>query len=1359
MYCKRIKIVEPSVYNYVDSRFFIMKKRILPTIFILLISFLGASFGQSDVKVILSTQVGLTIEYSPKYLDSDNFFRDSKNQILPLFEGASDIDLSRVGESDLRYRSFSIGLPSLTNNTVRILDVEFADVNGASLKKVPTLIRENGFLVKSEIELPVIPKVQSKLFTLASLDNIGFIREKIVGLLRIYPYQEIEDFNRVRIYKKVTVQINYGFTSVSHIPKPQVSLINSELLNARESANWNFESSKNVLKKISNSVLSFGNWYKIKITEEGMYKLDNAFLKSKGIDLGSVDPRSIKIYGNGGKLIDERPEQPRTTDLIENSIRVVGEEDGKFDNADYIIFYAPAAKGWEYSSSINSFGHYFHYYSDNNFVWLTWDGANGKRMDTKISVPDAGAELVTTTTGFVLNHEFKKNIAKTGRQWFGDEFNDRTNYRVYTNKLPGLIPDKSITYKFSLVSRAPKLTTFSIDENSIPLGSIAIPSISLNDVYSAYANLGFQIFTRNSNLPENRSIIRLTYNTTDPIANGYLHYFEIHYPRYLRADGDKIMFFSPTSDGLFEYEISDFSNSQIDIYDVTQFSSVKRVEGASISGGQAKFRSFENGSVISTYFAIGKDGYLVPTELTKVGNQNLHGIADGAEFVIITTAEFKSHAERLKTFKTTRKNHPLSTLVIDIKEIYNEFSSGILDVSAIRDFLKYAYTNWALKPVYVLLFGDGDYDYRNVEGYGKNFIPPYETVESLLPLYSYPTDDYYARIVGNDLYIDLAIGRINCRSADEARITVDKIINYESSTNFGSWRNLITLVADDGKTSVGDDGDMHTIQSDSLYHTSIPKSFDVKKIYLIQYPTVETASGRRKPAVNKAIIDAVNEGTLVLNFIGHGNPDVWTHEYVFEKALTIPQFNNKDKLFFLSAATCDFGEYDNPSSQSSTELLINKEDGGAILVFTAARAVFADLNYLLNAALFVNLFGWRNSNLSQPSVGLAFFRTKAFKIDANDQKYHLYGDPTVYLNVPRFKASVDSINSISTNSVVEIKSLKPTSVIGIVKDSSGNILSSFNGEALITVFDSKRYQEIPEWPRLTSRYGGIELPGGIIFRGRSAVRNGVFETDFVVPKDVSYENNNGKVTVYFFNSENDGFGFTENIKVTAADTIAIADKAGPKIDIYLDNDYSSGAYLVGKSPLLIVKFEDETGINTTGTGLGHKMEAVLNEDITNPYDLTNYFQGDLNQGNRKGEVRYKFSGLDSGPYKLKITAWDVFNNPSSADVTFEVVGENLLAVRDIFNYPNPTSGPTTFTFQHSYDKPINVTLKIYSIAGRHLFTIEKQNVLEKFVKVDWDGKDTEGDVLGNGVYLYKIIVNSIDNNIKNEAIGKLAIIR
>lgn len=1330
-------------------------------IFILSLIFLFSLnlFGQqlNDLRVLQLDDKGITFEFTPRYL-SENHFKDNLNRILPLFEDASFPDFRSEYEYDYRYKSIPIALPSFYENRVSIIDINYEDIKGVILKPIPYLIKENGFLISSYDGISNSLQLNQKP-QIVKWGEIGVVRDLIVGNLLITPYEQI-DANTVRIYKKIVVRVDFGEKQVNLSERKIDDPVYKGVLNESQARNWIYSQNKSI-SKITNSRLSNGNWYRIKIKDEGIYKLDFNFLKSRGIDLSGVDPRTIQIFGNGGRMLSELPEDPRPFDLVENAILVFGEEDGKFDQSDYIIFYAPSVKGWEYNPTNRTVSHYYHHYEDYNYLWLTFGQTTGKRMSPKISISDSPDSIVTTTTGYVLNREFKNNIASTGRRWFGDSFNDRTTYRVYNNRLPGLVPNGQIVYKIAVAARSNLITNFIFFENNDYLGSINIGNVDLADGIGYYAKTNFGVFTHSSNLSDQRSLFKISYNVTDAISTGYLDYFEIHYPRYLNAENDAIMFFSPFKDGKYEYIVRNFSSSDIHVFDVSDFSNVKIIQGASISGMQVTFRSNETASSPSRYFAISPGGYLTPNEIIKIANQNLKGITQGYEFIIISPKEFLNEANRLKNFKESRQSKPISTLVVNLEEIYNEFSSGLMDVTAIRDFIRYAYLNWNTKPKYVLLFGDGHYDYRNITGYGKNYIPAYETFESLYLIYSYPTDDFYGRIMGNDVYVDIPVGRFTVQSIEEAKNVVNKVISYETNKDFGLWRNLITLVADDGKTTKGDDGPVHTQQSETLSKTRIPLRFNQKKIYLIQYPTVETAGGRRKPAVNTEIINTFNSGTLLMNFIGHGNPEVWTHEYVFEKTVTIPQLKNADRLCFLSAATCDFGDYDKPSGQSSMELLLSKGDGGIIAGFTASRAVWSDQNAAINMKLFEELFSYIyiNLNSDQPTIGDAYYQTKKFRGNDNDQKYHLFGDPTIYLLAPAGTGKIDSINGNQIVGTVELKTMNQATISGSVRDKFNNILTDFNGEAIVTVYDSKRYQEVPEWYGWTGPGNGIEMDGGIIYRGRVSIRNGLFRTEFMVPKDVSYERNNGKILIYYFNQSTDGVVFDNNIRIVSADSVSITDTKGPEIKIFFDNDYSYGSNLVSSSPLLIVKLEDETGINTTGLGIGHNIEAVINDDVANALKLNEYFQGDLDQGNKKGEVRYKLSNLSLGRNKLKVTAWDVFNNFNSTETIFEVVGENKLVIKDVFNYPNPMKEHTIFTFQHSYDQPVNVSIKIYSVSGRLVHKIERQNVIEKFVKVPWDGRDQEGDYLGNGVYLYKIIVNSLDNSKSSEASGKLALIK
>ena len=359
--------------------------------------------------------------------------------------------------------------------------------------------------------------------------------------------------------------------------------------------------------------------------------------------------------------------------------------------------------------------------------------------------------------------------------------------------------------------------------------------------------------------------------------------------------------------------------------------------------------------------------------------------------------------------------------------------------------------------------------------------------------------------------------------------------------------------------------------------------------------------------------------------------------------------------------------------------------------------------------------------------------------------------------MPEFSAKIDSINGNKINPAqadVQIKALSNTRIFGSVVKPDSTEWSDFSGEGILTIFDSQRTVPLPQ----IGNYP-ITLQGGVIFRGRVSITNGKFSTNFVVPKDISYENKNGKVILYFFGNNVDGLGYTNKIIVGGTDTTTVNDGKGPVIEIFFDNTNFRNASLVNSNTKLLVKLSDETGLNTTGTGVGHKFVGILNDQENDPIDFTNYFTSDLNSNGKAGEINYPFSNLASGEYKLEVKAWDVFNNFSNVETYFSVVGDSQLVIRDVYNYPNPFADKTTFTFQQNLNKLLDLKIKIYTVAGRLIRQIEKNNVNEKFVKVDWDGRDQDGSPIANGTYLYKILVRTTDGTYNKSVLGKLAVIR
>jgi len=1291
----------------------------------------------------------MVFEFTPQYLPIEKVFIDNKEYLKISFLGSSIENDMDFGSPQIYSKRINIGVPSEVGNTIQVLDYSFEEKNG-QLLPVPFPKKENGVWDFSYSTGETY--FQQHESELASFGDFGFVRDFAVQTISLKPVQYFPNENKIRLYKSIRVKITYA-PAVLFSKTNEDFFVQDVILNYNVAKLW--KQSWNMQKKTAAtpSVLATGKWFRFEAPSEGIYKISKSMLSLYGIDASTVDPRTIKIYNNGGMTLSENTEAGRLQDLVENAITVSGEQDGKFDESDYILFYGRGTDFWQYDQNTNKIVRSYNPYSKQNYFWITSGGAAGKRMAKRPSLNSQNKTVQTSTVAYLFYEDDKINIGKTGRHFVGDEFTESIKSRSYSLKLDGLLPSSTINYQIQFVNNSTASVPFKVEENSVTLLS---KNLSGHGDYS-YGTIDNSAFQYSASLPDNRSLLKFTYSPPDFASTGYLNFYEINYQRDLKYSAEKLIFYSTASSGNFEYQLSNFGSTNIHVFCISDFANVTEISEPMLqSAGDFVFQSNEVSLSRSKYIACVEGDFKTPTNPVEFNNQNLRGTDGKSKFIIITAKDFKDQANRLKIYRENESKVKISTIVVDEDDIFNEFSCGAADPSAIRDFLRYAYDNWSVKPEYVLLFGDGDYDYKNIEGGNGNFIIPYETNEFLDEIYSFASDDFYAAIIGNDKKPDLALGRLPVRNSVDAKNVVDKIIHYETNSERGLWRNLISLVADDGKKSKGDDGTLHTGQSETLANSYIPNSFDLRKIYLAAYPTTLTGLGRRKPEVNQAIIDAINEGTVLLNFVGHGSPELWTDEHVFVQSVTIPQLKNED-YFFLTAATCDFGYWDKTGGQSSAEELVLKQNSGAIGSLSSVRPVYSDQNASLNNRFYTNMLKSKRDTLNFPiPIGKAYLLTKSSFYDANSLKFHLFADPTMRLQLPQINGSVDSINNSSASVAAQIKALGKVNLTGTVRNGNNVIQSDFNGEGILTVFDSQRFVTYEDFG---PDFRVVES-GGIIFKGSVSIANGLFTTSFVVPKDISYENKNGKIVFYFYNNESDGVAVTSNILIGGTDSTAVNDGNGPEIEISFDNLQNVNGYLVNPNSSLIVKLADETGLNTTGSGVGHKLEAVLNDNETNKIDLSNYFTGDLDAGGKSGQVKYKFSNLSKGENKILVNAWDVFNNFSSQAAFFKVVENSGSSIDYVMNYPNPSKGATTFTFQHNIEKPISVKIKIYTISGRAIAEFEKTNVtMDRFVTVDWNGRDKDNNEIANGIYLYKIIVNSVDGSVSQNVTGKLAIVK
>jgi hypothetical protein len=1325
---------------------------------ILSLIFCFKAFPQEDLKILSSDGNSITLEFNPVFSVTKEIINDQAFTRVS-FPLGSVQNPETAGSPMCQIRKIPIGVPSEFGNTIEILSASVKEIEGRILP-IPQFTKD-GDLPAYKYEINDRYFFETSNEQVVSFDEFAIVRGMPVQYFLIKPVSFIAAESKIKLYEKIIFRINYSSTRGSH-PKSDDKFLEGVIPNFDVAKNWIAQKQSDGLNKtaVVNSVLSAGKWIRFEAKEEGIYKITRSTLSSFGIDPNTVDPRTIKIYNNGGKMLPEVVSAARPNDLVENAILVSGEGDGTFDQDDYILFYGRGTNFWDYSSESRTIKRSFHPYSTTNYYWITYGGSNGKRMQEKPSLNEANKFSQRSTAAFTSLEEDKINIAKSGRVYLGDNFTQTINSRTYLNKLDGRKDNSRLNYNFKFVNASSGAISLALEENGTQIFSQSLVGYGSSQYSSGVAH--FRSAFYDGSLVDSRSTLKFKFNPTSSTSIGYLDYFEINYEKDLKAYDDNLIFYSKDTTSIIEYELSGFGTSPIQVFDVSDYANVKIISNPLLhSGSQFIFQALEASGAASKYIAVSYNKYKSPINPLDIPNQNIRGYDNGGKLIIIYPKNFKEQVIRLKNHRENNSKLNISTALIEVNEIFNEFSCGQLDPTAIRDFIKYAYDNWTDKPEYVLLFGDGTYDYKNIEKIGDNLIPPYETLESLNELASYPMDDFFARVDGNDSRVDIAIGRLNINSSAEARIAVDKIIKYETDHENGIWRNMISLVADDNLTTSGPEGNWHTPQSETLANSIIPESFDINKIYLAAYPTVLTAIGRTKPGVYNEIINSVNRGTLIMNYVGHGSPDLWAHERVFVKGSTIPLFNN-EKFFFLTAATCDFGYYDIPGFQSATELLVNKESSGSIGAFTSSRPVYSFENARLNEAFYSSLLRSPRDTMNLPiAVGKAYMKAKLIGSGnlQNDEKFHLYCDPSLRLNIPQFLANIDSVNGQDLSADVQIKALGSTRIDGIVMKSSSQVWDEFNGEGILTVFDSKRQVKLDQLSSQNNPYY-VSLQGGIIFRGRISIINGRFTANFVVPKDISYENANGKILLYFSSDNGDGIGYTSKVKIGGTDSTTVNDGNGPEIEIYFDDESFDKTQLVNPNSTLIAKLSDQTGINTTGTGVGHKIESILNDRFNEPIDFTNFFTGDLDSGGKKGIIRYKFDNLAIGKYQILLKAWDVFNNPSSELFYFTVVPGNDLFISDIYNFPNPFSSTTTFTFQkNTINSPVDVDIKIYTITGRLIRNLDSKNVIENFVKVDWDGRDEDGNQISNGTYLYKLNVKSTDGSLNKSVLGKLAVIR
>ncbi len=1117
-----------------------------------------------------------------------------------------------------------------------------------------------------------------------------------------------------------------------------------------------------------NSILSEGDSYKIGVSAPGVYSINYDFLKDTlGLDPTTINVNNISIYGNSGGPLPEKNNDARTDDLEQIPISVLGDSDGRFDVNDKILFYAEGPDKLIFTN--NAYSEITNPYATENFYFIKIGTGPGKRIRDISN--ESNPSYNSSHTDAIEKHESELtnllgdfgSTQGSGQAWYGEELKNISEIDLSSRfDFENIDLAEPVTVQMSFVGRSNTRSNVQLKIDGKQF-SKSINSVRTEDVEAVYAKPAniLESVTLNSASPE----IIIEYPKTAPNSSGWLDHLQINYRKNLIYNNTPLTFFDSKSIATNRASFNLNNTSEgLNIWNITDIHNV---------GNQSFSVNLDRGSFVYTTnneiqkFVVFNPSSIdnSPSFINKIDPQNLHAI-DNAELLIIYHSDFAEAAQKLMTHRTSYSN--LDVKMIDVDHIYNEFSSGRQDPTAIRDFAKMIYDR---DPdfKYLLLIGDGSYDYRWIykQFSNQSFIPAYETKESLNPLTAFPTDDYYALLSdgeGGTLRgaIDIAVGRIPVKTSQEANNIVNKIIRYDTNpeTN-GDWKNRIAFTADD------EDSNIHLNQADNIANSvkALHPNYNLEKIYFDAFKQVSTPGGARYPDAEDKLNSEIFKGLLVLNYLGHGGPKGWSQERVL-KTTEIGSWTNKDKLPLIITATCSFTGFDDPALVTGGEEAILNKDGGAIALFSTVRSVYSSQNFRLTKSVFDTIFS--KNNTEPLAIGEILRRAKntnsADTINVNARKFLLIGDPSLQLALPRYQIRATKINDlkIDASRIDTLKALQKVQIAGEIIDENGNIVSNYNGTLFPTLYDKEISLETLSNDS-SSPKKSYNVQRNILYSGTASVTNGIFDFEFVIPKDINYQYGAGKISFYATEeNRSEASGYYDEIIIGGTDLGLTEDNTGPQLEVFMNDEEFVNGGITTANPELLVKLFDDNGINFSGTSIGHDITAILDDNTQETIILNDFYKSEQDNF-RRGVVRFPLKDIAPGLHTLKVKAFDVVNNVGEAILEFYVLEDGELQIKNVLNYPNPFTTSTKFMFEHNLpNTPLSTIINIYTVSGKLVKSITKDFMSTGFRTSDimWDGHDDFGNQLGRGIYLYQVKLDASELGITiNSDFEKLLLLR
>lgn len=1113
------------------------------------------------------------------------------------------------------------------------------------------------------------------------------------------------------------------------------------------------------------SVLSTGSWFKISVANEGIYQLDASFLSTLGLG-NQISASQLRIFGKKQAMLSENNSGEWSDDLEELAVQVQDGGDGVITGNDKVIFYSPGPHRWTKDSVNNRFTHKTNLYSEVVYYFVSV-GGTGKRI-AKQQVPVASALTINSFDDRYFHELDSVNFLNSGKEWYGEELSSlpgRSLTRTFTVPAADPVFGQPVTVVANAVARSLNITSsFNISIAGSPLGQLPVPPLGggIFDLFGQSAENRFTGTLNNSPLT-----LTFTYSPGSFNSQGWLNWFEVFFRRQLKLQSSKPLFFrdwSSVGNPTAAFIISN-TDAATQVWDITDLMSPVQMN---ISTSSTTTTFGNDANRLREYVAFSGD-LQVPTGIGRVANQDLHNTTE-TDYIIITPPQFHSQAARLASFHTNRSGLRVKVAATD--EIFNEFSAGIKDPTAIKDYVKMYYdrykATWTQTGKYLLLFGKGSFDYKVRVKNNTNLVPVYESTSSLDPLSSYTSDDFFgflddfedinSSVVVN--LLDIGIGRIPAQAPEELKNFVEKVEAYHAPLSFGPWRTHINFVADD------EDHNVHLQDAEIISNSvaSVAPLFNNYKIYLDAFRQEGSSAGQRYPQVNEAINNHIYNGTLIWNYSGHGGPVRLAEETILDQEM-VNRWNNPYRLPLFITATCNFAPYDLPGIVSLGENLIVRPKTGAIAMMSTARVVFAYSNRIMNNN-YLTIALQPDSNGRYRSLGEAALAAKNYTYQnsgdiINNRKFSLLGDPAMTLGYPVLKAIASKVNE--TNILVQADTLSATELVkieGEVTDYKGNAQPGFNGVVYLALYDK---------PQTITTLGNdpASLPTvsfssqtSTLFKGKASVINGKYSFQFRMPKDINYQYGAGKISLYATDGVRDGAGYSRNVIIGGIQSGSNSDKTGPEIRAFLNDEQFVNGSLTNSNPVLIVKLADSSGINIGDAGVDHDIVATLDEDNSKYYVLNDFYESEQDNY-QKGSLRFQLPELSPGAHTLKIKAWDAMNNSNEYILEFIVGNKDELLLDHVLNYPNPFTTKTTFWFEHNQPfTELYTKIEIFTITGKLIKTLSGTIINEgtRSSDIEWNGRDDHGDKIARGVYLYRVTVRTRDGK-KASKIQRLVILQ